>query len=214
MQTFDEARSPNGFARWGLRPLRSALAPAFALALAGCGVQGAYVWVNDLPPEQLAPVASPLKVGDQLSIFVRDQPTLSGEQTISADGTILAAMLGRIPAAGRTVAELSAELTKRYAPVIKQPAATVALVGRRPLSVSVVGEVRSAGPFELLPKAGVLDALASAGGPTEFADTGAVFVVRRGERPVRVRFDYDRLAAGDPVSNGFVLQDRDVIVVE
>lgn len=82
------------------------------------------------------------------------------------------------------------------------------------MQISVLGEVARPGVFSLEPGAGVLEALASAGGATEFADRGRIFVLRRrGERPpLRIRFSWARLAEGGGAA--FALADGDVVMVE
>jgi len=66
----------------------------------------------------------------------------------------------------------------------------------------------------VLPRAGVLSALAAAGGLTEFAGKEAIFVLRPGNPPKRVRFRYEALAHGEGRSGAFRLKDGDTVVVE
>jgi polysaccharide export outer membrane protein len=90
----------------------------------------------------------------------------------------------------------------------------VVIVARKPANISVLGEVRTPGRYELRDREGVLEALARAGGLTPFADRDAVFVVRRNQQAPRIRFRFSDLASGSPASVNYELVDGDVIVVE
>ena len=93
------------------------------------------------------------------------------------------------------------------------PSVIVTFEAGTELKVSVVGEVRNSGVFQIEPGSNVLHALAAAGGLTDYADGDKVFVVRK-SLPQRVRFRYTRSALGDPKSIAFPLQAGDVVVVE
>jgi polysaccharide export outer membrane protein len=79
--------------------------------------------------------------------------------------------------------------------------------------VSVVGEVRNAGAFNVDPGSSVLHALASAGGLSDYADADGIFVLRK-DMPKRVRFRFQDLRDGEKRAMQFALQAGDVIVVE
>ena len=81
------------------------------------------------------------------------------------------------------------------------------------MRVSVVGEVRNSGVFDVQPGSNVLHALAAAGGLNDYADSDRIFVVRK-SLPQRVRFKYHDLRSADAKSVGFTLQNGDVVVVE
>ena len=73
------------------------------------------------------------------------------------------------------------------------------------------------GVYPLDSPAGVLQALASAGGLTQFAHEDQIYVLRsasEGARPVRIRFRYEALAHAEGQSGTFHLQRNDVVVVE
>ena len=97
-----------------------------------------------------------------------------------------------------------------------------------PTSVSVLGEVTHAGIYTLDASAGVLQALAAAGGFTEYASRDSIYVVRRGPvgldgaespppdtaAPPRVRFTFSSLVQGSGRAASFRLHAGDVVVVE
>ena len=68
-------------------------------------------------------------------------------------------------------------------------------------TVSVLGEVRNPGRFEFQNRATVLDALAEAGGLTEFASSDEILILRNEPEGIRrIVFDYEELM-DDPRRN-------------
>jgi polysaccharide export outer membrane protein len=139
---------------------------------------------------------------------------MSGEFEVRPGGEFVLPVAGKFRATGLTASALAAELQKRLTGILARPYVTVVIASRKAATVSVLGEVRQPGRYELRDGEGVLEALARAGGLTPFADEDAVFVVRRGPQSPRVRFRYSDLAAGVPSSLNYELIDGDVVVVE
>lgn len=80
--------------------------------------------------------------------------------------------------------------------------------------VSVLGEVGTRGNVSMPHPATLLQALAQAGGPSEFADKEAIFLVR--QKPVfrRIRFTYEALVTNNGNAAAFPVRTGDVIVVQ
>jgi polysaccharide export outer membrane protein len=76
-----------------------------------------------------------------------------------------------------------------------------------------MGEVGKPGVFTLSPNSGVLQAIASAGGFSEYADDDRIYVVRRSPE-LRVRFTYDALQDNAGGAADFVLKNGDLVTVE
>jgi polysaccharide export outer membrane protein len=199
-------------------PARFVLALLAAAALSSCAPRGDYVWAQDLPAEagNAAPQlpSGPLKAGDRIYVFVANQSALTAEHVIAEDGSIPLPLAGRVVAVGLTADALARKIEDRLRGMLEAPQVAVSVLLRRPALVTVVGEVRTPGAVEVRPELGVIDALARAGGLTDFAHQKHIYVVRRGPTPLRVRFDYRDLKTGDPLANRFALADGDVIVVE
>jgi polysaccharide export outer membrane protein len=177
----------------------------------GCAPTGPYVWASKVPLS--TSTESVVRPGDKLQIVVSGQEAMSGEFEVRPGGEFVLPVAGRFRTTGLTANALAAELQKRLAGILAKPYVTVVIASRKPATVSVLGEVRTPGRFELREREGVLEALARAGGLTPFADEDAVFVIRRGQSP-RVRFKYSDLAAGAPASLNYELLDGDIVVVE
>jgi polysaccharide export outer membrane protein len=199
----------------------SAVASLLLLALGGCAEQQPFVWVTDLA----LPAAQPATVGprDSLLVYVRNQTALSGEFLVRDDGTYLQPTLGNVVVAGRTTSAIEAELLARLKGILTDPEVNVSIVRAAPVRVSIVGEVKNPGSYELVRERTVVSALASAGWLTDFAHSDRVFVVRPpptavpGQRPAadtRVRFSTAELKAGEPHAARFLLRDGDIVLVE
>jgi polysaccharide export outer membrane protein len=152
--------------------------------------------------------------GDALLVNVWGQASLSQEVTVRPDGNITLPLVGDVSAAGQTPAALGVEIGRRLNGLVLDPKVSVSVRTSREPSISVVGEVKTAGTYPLRPGEGVLEILARAGGLSEFASKDNIFVIRRQAEPLRVRFRYDALAAGDGAGLAFQLQDGDILVVE
>ena len=197
-----------------IRPRIPALALLLATVAAGCATERAYVWFHDLPQAATAADTSPtvIQPRDVIVVHVRDQPTMTGDFVVREDGGYLQPTLGNVVVAGRTPAQVSAELTQRMATVLQNPHVTVSIARSASVRVNVVGEVRTPGAYELTRDRTVAAALATAGWLTDFANKDRIFVVRNGEH--RIRFRAPELTTPESNSARFRLRDGDVVVVE
>lgn len=185
----------------------------FGLVLLGaCGPKAPYVWVTELPKEALG---SPdqLRPGDKVQVVIYGQDAMSGEFVVRPSGELVVPVAGNVRAQGLTPQALAVELKRQLTGKLVAPEVTVVLNSRRQPGVSVLGEVRNPGRFELADGEGMLDALARAGGLTPFADTNDIYLIRRSHER-RIRFRYKDLVAAHPSSVKFPLADGDVVVVE
>jgi polysaccharide biosynthesis/export protein len=125
--------------------------------------------------------------GDRVRVTVFQVAELSGDYLVLPDGNLTLPLAGSINVEGKTVTQVSQELTKRYANYLKRPVVTVSLLTPRPLQIAVAGEVNNPGTYtiafgqnpEQTLKAPLLtDLLRKAGGVTTVADVGQVQVRR------------------------------------
>lgn len=187
---------------------------AAALLLGSCAtVHGDYVWASDYDasgPGRGYVIA----VGDLLNVRVFNQEAVSGKFRVRSDGKISLPFLNDVDAAGYAPSVLAAQLQTRLKDFIKVPVVTVSLEEAAPLRVSVLGEVAHAGSFTFDAGATVVDALAQAGGLTEYAHRDRIFVLRSHPSPARIRFDFASLVRGEASAVAFQLRAKDAIVVE
>jgi polysaccharide export outer membrane protein len=193
-----------------------AVVPLLLVLLGSCAQPQPFVWASRLgKPEDQAAVYR-LGPGDEIYVLVADQQALSGTFTIGPDGGYVQPVVGSIPIVGLglTTKEAAQQLTARLAGILVRPQVTISVTKRRPVRVSVIGEVQKPGRFDLQYDEGILAALASAGGLTEFADGDSIYVVRREPHLLRIRFRLRDLAGPEAISARFRLNDSDVVVVE
>jgi polysaccharide biosynthesis/export protein len=194
---------------------RDVVRSVFALLLFACTGANTFVWVDDLNAADLLPEPDRIEGGDRISVLVWNQERLSGEFAVRGDGNVTLPLLGDVAVAGLTPAGTGQQIERRLAAdaLVVNPKVTVSLVSLRPPLVSVLGEVRTPGLFEIRRGEGVLQALSRAGGLTPYADTDAIFVVRQRPERQRIRFSFQSLAhAGNGTT--FILRDGDVVIVE
>lgn len=151
-----------------------------ALALVGCGsTHYNYEYAKELDPRQHEYVIGP---ADMLTINVWQNNDLSTQALVRPDGTITMPLVGDLKVAGRTPSDVQAEITKRISQYVKAEAAivTVAVSAVNSYRFTVTGSVANPGSFQSAYYVSVADAIAMAGGPTRFADTQDIEVVRQG----------------------------------
>jgi len=184
--------------------------------LTGCASYGQYVWFAQLPAsESLTPVDDyTLKVGDTINVRVYEQADLSASGKIRSDGRVSLPFAGEVVAAGKKPLQLAAEIEARLKVFIVSPRVSVSLDAAAPILVTMLGEVGSKGNLTLEPPVTLLQALAQAGGLSDFADDTGIFVVRRSPQFRRIRFNYDDLLTNKGGAGGFQLRSGDVVVVE
>jgi polysaccharide export outer membrane protein len=188
------------------------------LSLGGCKTTAPYVWVDSLPA-QVEPAEKEyvIQPGDQLSVRIWGQDSMSARAKVRPDGRISLPFLDDVEAAGLTPSALGKRIQARLKEFVVNPVVTVSLEDLRPVSVSVLGEVVRPGQFQLEQGAGVLHALAAAGGMTTFADKDGIYVIRKRQGagdPERIRFTYQALSGAQGRAATFRLQGGDVVVVD
>lgn len=155
--------------------------------------------------------------GDTIAVRVFQQEAMSARVKVRADGKVSLPLVNDWLVAGKTPLAVAGELQVRLKDFINTPVVTVSLEEMRPVTVSVLGEVPRAGVVTIEAGSGVLQALAAAGGLTDFAHRDGIFVLRKlpgQSAPRRIRFKWDALTQGDGPAAKFVLVAGDVVVAE
>lgn len=128
--------------------------------------------------------------GDELDVLVWGEDRLQRTVRVLPDGTFAFPLVGQVAAAGRLPAELekiiSAGLRAQYRGEV--PQVTVSVKTPSGYQFSVIGKVRSPGTFTPGRYVNALEALSIAGGPSEFAQTANVRIIRKsGQQLISVR---------------------------
>ena len=155
-----------------------------------------------------------LGIGDVVVVNVWREPVLSGETFVRNDGRISINLLGDVDAAGRTPMALRNEIQDRLSDYIENPVVTVTLKNPTSQKYYVIGEVKAPGEYDLITDLTFLQAIARAGGFTEWASRRRVVIIRHtedGEERIPIR--YDDIVRGREGAQNIVLQANDTIVV-
>ena len=173
------------------------------------------MWVDEYPERaEVAPGDYQIGVGDLLAIRVYGHDANSTRERVRQDGKISVPLLGDVQAAGLSPGQLGEEVKSRLKEFISAPFVTVAIEEVRPLSVPVLGEVNRPGQYTLEKGAGVLEALAAAGGLTDMAHPDRIFVLRKSPDTARIRLSFEALSRGQGRASAFRLLPTDSVVVE
>jgi polysaccharide biosynthesis/export protein len=193
-----------------------AVAAAAALALWGCATSsGSFVWANDYQdPAGPAQPGYIIQPGDVLQIRVFNQPDMSAKARVRDDGKISVPFLNDVVVAGSEPNALAKQLQSKLKEFINAPVVTVSLEEPRPFQVAIVGELVKPGLYQVPVGAGVLQALAAAGGFNQYASRDRIFVVRDAPQRARIRFTYEQLTQAEGKAATFRLRPGDSVVVE
>ena len=173
--------------------MRKILATILAVGLAACSGTPAVLLNNSIPVVQNdglpAPTMAdsvggtrPYRIGafDELSVNVFGAPELSAETVrASGEGDVSLPLIGSIPAAGLTTAELerliAARLVQSY---VRDPKVSVGLKEAVSQKVTVDGQVARPGVYPVLGETTLMQSIATAGGVGEFAKLEDVVILR------------------------------------
>lgn len=154
-------------------------------------------------------------VTDVLRIDVWKNPEVTVDVPVRADGMISVALVDDVQAEGLTPQELKEVITRELSEYIENPDVTVIVLQMNSRFVSVIGEVAQDVRVPLTRELRVLEAIASAGGFSTFADRSDVRIVRRNDdgTEAEYRFDYPAYIRGRAPGTNIVLQHGDTIIV-
>jgi polysaccharide export outer membrane protein len=133
-------------------------------------------------PPAPSPAASDYLLGPQdlISVIVTDLPDDFMDKTFRIDmsGDLTIPYAGRLHAAGLTAQGLEQAVTAALSKIIKEPDVTVGVAEFHSQPVSVLGEVNTAGQYQVQGQKKLLEAISMAGGFTE--NVGNTVTVTRG----------------------------------
>ena len=151
-----------------------AMAAATALAQAPSAPNGG---AGEAIPFVLGP-------SDVIRVWVWKEADLTTSVMVWPNGKVSLPLVGELDVAGRTPGAVEKEIKERLAAYVDAPVVVIVEQINSP-RISVLGEVNAPNRFLLQQQLTVLDAIALAGGFTEFADRDEVIVLRREGAGVR-----------------------------
>ena len=167
---------------------------------------------QDKQPDRSVREAYRIGIEDQLRIFVWGEPDLSGSVRVLPDGSISLPLAHDIPVQGLTTIEVRQAVREALGKFINDPNVTVIVETINSYRVYFLGEVARQGALQFYRPTRLMQAIAAAGGLTEFAKKEITLVRERGGVEKRYRIDYKRLINGDPAQENIVLEPGDTLI--
>ena len=151
--------------------------------------------------------------GASLAISVWKEPTYPVTLPVRPDGMISLPLVGDLPAAPLTPMQLGAQITQKLKQFITDPLVTVTVLGVNSKRIYLIGEVGKVGPMPLTPDVTPLQAIATAGGLTPYANAKHIYILRTvAGKQQKIPFDYKK-ALKDGNMQGVTLVSGDTIGV-
>lgn len=160
----------------------------------------------------------PYRVGkeDVLDVSVWRDGDLSRTVPVRPDGFISLPMVGELKAEGHTPQELEKQIKERLTAYVQDPKVTVIVREVNSRRIYVTGEVARPGMYPLRGQVSVIQAIALAGGFSDFANTDGIVIIRNAENGKQIPVRYSDLVSaedGEDVMRDFPLLPGDTVVV-
>jgi polysaccharide biosynthesis/export protein len=203
---------------FGVRAILSFVLCGFAVGQASAG-----------SGPQLQPAAAPTPSSEQqatdsnyiignsdvIEINVWEKPALTETVPVRSDGKISMPLIGEVQASGLTPLQLKAAITEKLRAYLTVPDVIVVVQQMNSQRFNILGRVMKPGSYPLLATTTVLDAIAGAGGPQDFAKQKSIYILRRNAygREIRIPFNYKDVIRGTHPEQNIKLQPNDTIIV-
>jgi polysaccharide export outer membrane protein len=150
---------------------------------------------------------------DVLAINVWKEPDFSRSIQVRSDGKISLPLLGEVQAAGRTPLQLEYVIATKLLNYITKPEVTVMVEQINSKKFNILGQITKPGSYSLALAPTIVDAIAIAGGPKEFAKQKSIYILRQnpGSGETRIVFNYKDFLKGK-IQN-VKLEPHDTVVV-
>lgn len=175
-----------------------------------------------VPQQAAAPVAQAVNIdantyvigpSDTLTVSVWKEPTLSSTILVRPDGMISMPLLGDVQASGLTPLKLAAQIQTGLKKYLQDPLVSVVMTQINSKRIYFLGEVSHKGPMDMTPGMTLLEAIASAGGLSDFANAKRIYILRDEEgKHLKIPVHYKDALKGNS-SLDIALKPGDTLVV-
>jgi polysaccharide biosynthesis/export protein len=168
------------------------------------------------PPPAAVTVPTDFEIGpeDVLGVVFWREADISGDVTVRPDGRITLPVIGEMQAAGLRPEQLQAQITAAAAKYLTDPNVAVVVRTINSRRIFVTGRVTTPGAHLLKGPLNVMQAIALAGGLTEYADAKNIAVLRSTNgRTERFTVNYKDIAKGKKIEQNILLKPGDTVVV-
>lgn len=161
------------------------------------------------------PLPYRVQVNDVLEFLFFKNTELNQTQTVGPDGVVTLQLIGSVQVAGRTLEDITNEVTTRYAKELVEPQVTVAIKEYSGLKVYVGGEVNQPGMQVYRGGLTALEAVVAAGGFKTTASLKNVILIRKGTngQPIGSRVDLKRVIKHAEFQYDVALAPADIVFV-
>ncbi len=174
---------------------------------------------QDPAPAEAAPIEPPAAAGyqvgieDVLDIVVWGEDDVSMQVMVRPDGMITLPLIDDIQVRGLTTVEIRDQIIERLSVTHNNPTVTVILAEYNSFRVFILGEVMDQGELNFRQPTRFLQALAKAGGITEYSKKDAVILRSVNGSDWRMPVDLKKLLSGSSAAQDPYLQPNDTIIV-
>jgi polysaccharide export outer membrane protein len=160
------------------------------------------------------PVSADYRIGpgDILRISVWEEPQFTTSAVVRPDGKISIPLISELSIAGLTPEAAQTLLATQLERLVKHPRVTVIVEEIHSRIVYVTGEIQHPGAYPLIGPMNVVQLIARAGGPTEYAKKKEVYVLHQDGGP-RIKVNYQMVLAGKHLEENIGLTPGDTVVV-
>jgi len=156
-----------------------------------------------------------IRVGDVLDITFFKTENMNQQVTVGPDGEVYLPLIGRVRVVGRTVDDVTKEITDGYRKEMIDPLITVSIAEFSGLEIYVSGEVQTPGVQPYRGGLTLVQAISAAGGFNRRARRQEVLLIRPGpdNQPVGTIVDVKEIQRKGQLSNDIPLAPLDIIYV-
>jgi polysaccharide export outer membrane protein len=152
--------------------------------------------------------------GDLIEVIVWKNEDLSGEFRVRPDGKFSMSLIGDVIASGKTTDEINMQVVSQLKKFIDSPYVSTIVREASSNRVYILGEVVTPGVYTIEGSLTVLQALALAGGFTEFAKRDRIVLVRgTGENQKNFNLNYREMLTTPGDKYNMPIQRGDTLVV-
>lgn len=150
---------------------------------------------------------------DVIQVWIWKEPDLSTTAVVRPDGKLSLPLIGELQAGGKSAMQIQEEIRTSLRGFLSDPVVTVIVKEINYPKISVLGNVNKPDVYKIKQKLTVLDAIAMAGGFTEFAKRDRVTVIRNSSTTQQQRFSIN-LKNPNKEGRPVYLQPFDAVYVE
>jgi polysaccharide export outer membrane protein len=152
-------------------------------------------------------------IEDVLRVVVWNEPDLTVDVAVRPDGKITLPLIDDVDVKGRSPLEVRDMITERLSRFIREPSVTVIVAEINSFRIFILGEVNTQGMLTFRRPTRLLQALASAGGLTQYSKKEALLLRDQYGVEKRVQINLKHLLAGDAKTENLLLLPNDTLIV-